>query len=191
MMRKLLIVLVLMVAAGGTALLATNFGDETLGGQNDVSYEGIINCSKATPSSSGTATNIFWYSTNSTSTKLSKAAVYTWVDDTQTGITTKIAESGEITAAVDAAWRTSTISFAVTSGTPVYLCGWSAAGTGSNFMNHATTGGISAQDTVGYAAWPAPFAADVANGTRSISIYVTYTETSTGTTRTIGGGLIE
>ncbi len=188
MTRSLLIVLVFLIVAGGTALIAATFGRETIGADTTVVLENEVGCGKFAPSTSGTATNITWYTTNTTSIKATKAAIYTYVSDTDAGA--KLAESSETSAAVDSDWRTGTISLAVTASTNYYLCAWSALSTGTNNIHNSDTGGIHLKDSATYGTWPDPLV-ESANGTRNLSIYVTYTETSTGVRRIVGGGLIE
>ncbi len=185
MMRKLLIVLVLMVAAGGTALIAATFGRETIGGAASINIEGEIACGKFAPASDGTATNITWYTTQS-GTHNSKAAIYVYTSDSDAGA--KIAESTEDPGAADAAWRTGTITASLVSGTNYYLCAWAPVEAGSAFLNHTATGGISVKDTATYGTWPDPLV-EASNNVFHHSIYVTYTETTTGNTVILGGGI--
>ncbi len=184
---RLAIILVLLIAAGGTALIAATFGRETFGA-SDVSIEGLIQCNKATPLTSGTATNITWY-TSSTGTENMVGLIYAWTSDTDAGAL--LAQSTEDPGAINAAWRTGTLTLAITGGTPYFICAWSNAGAGVNVLETDTTGAIYVRDTNGgFPTAPNPLVED-ATGVISIPVYVTYTESATGKTVVIGGGLIE
>lgn len=185
MIQRIALVILLMCALA-VGVLAATFGVDSVGATSR-SIEGAIRCSKATPTTNGTTTDITWY-TSSSGTENSKAAIYTYTSDTEGGAL--LAESSEDAGAADDAWRTGTITLAITASTNYYLCGWSASGAGTNVMK-AAAGGVSILDNAAYGTWPSEFAEESA-ATDALSIYVTYTETSTGAPRIIGGlGLIE
>ncbi len=182
MTRAALVVLLVCVMTVG--VLAATFG-RTDFGAGTTSFEGLIYCGLYAPGSNGTATNISWYSTQS-STQNSKAAIYADVDGTTAGA--KLAESSEDAGAADANWRTGTITLALVSGTNYWLCAWAAAEAGTATLNTTGTGGVNTRDTATYGTWPDPLVDD-SSGTLHVPIYVTYTETSGGQQMTVGSGL--
>lgn len=180
--------LILCICVCAVGVLAATFGYETPGAANvNGTIEGVINCGKFSPASSGTATNISWYTTSS-GTENSKGAIYEYVSDTDAGAF--LAESSEDAGAADANWRTGTITYSLVSGTNYFLCAWGASGVGTNLQHYETTGGIQVEDTASYGTWPDPLV-EATTQSFKMSIYVTYTETATGQPRIFGGGLIE
>lgn len=179
---------ILIICAISVGVFAATFGRTDIGPANvNGLIDNEVNCREATPSTSGTATDIFWYTTNTSATKLSKGAIYVSTSDTDAGAL--LATSGEITTAVDAAWRNATISLALTASTDYFLCAWGADQAGTNLLHYSNTGGLHLEDTAGYTGtFPDPLV-ESATGTRDYSIYVVYTETGTGRRVVLGGGL--
>jgi hypothetical protein len=183
--RITLLILILCVCAVG--VFAATFGIDAIGLSNSTlaTIEGTIRCNKATPATNGTATNISWY-TYSTGDQNSKGAIYAYVSDTDAG--ELLAESSEDPGAVDNAWRTGTITEPIVAGTAYFLCAFSGSGAGANNIARTATGGIEVSDAATYPTFSNPLE-ESGTGVQLLSIYVTYTETASGKSVVLGGGL--
>lgn len=185
MILRILLV-ILLSGAISVGVLAATVGNLDDGGDNVLgNIEGIERCLKVTPTTSGTATNITWF-TYQTGAQNSRGMIYEYVSDTDAGAL--LATSTEDAGAIDNAWRTGTLTLSLAASTSYFACAFSEAAGGTVNIGWVNTGGAHLQDTKAYPTPSDPFAED-ATGDDLLSIYITYTETSTGVTRIVGGGV--
>lgn len=151
------------------------FGYETIGA-GSIGIENRLVASWETSTEVGTATNITWYTTDTTAAHPSKGAIYTY--DALTDPGSLLALSAEDAGGVGAAWRTGTLSLALAS-SRYYLGAMADAAAGNSvFHRDSVTDRSVSQTGLTYPTFPDPMVHDGTQVNTRYSIYVTYTAAS-------------